>query len=414
MTFKPWMKKMMVTGMAVSMLASGGASAFAGDRDKRDDRRDDGKIEIKDDGKIEFKDGRIEVKGNAKLILSFPDLTGGDVEWAARYIASLASKRVFEGYEDGTFQPRKPITRIEAITAAVRLMGLREQAESSAEMNTELNFKDADKIKRDYAWATGYVAVALENDLFLETDESVQPEKPADRLWATTLLVKALKLTAEAKAQMNATLPYKDAKQIPAGSVGYVEVARSKGLIQGYEDNTFRPNKPVTRAELAALLDRTGEQLPGEDQTLLRGTLTAAASGNVLLLNKAGLSTSVTVDANAYIYRNGTKVTLADLQAGDELRVRTYNGAAIFIEVTKTAAVEQNAFTVYGIYKGMTLNEQGKIATVKISQTSNTTVQEAVYSVSPNVTITGGTLPADNKLLELKGSNTTVTQIKIF
>ena len=60
------------------------------------------------------------------------------------YIIRLASKGVFKGYEDGTFKPQQQITRIESIVAAVRLMGLRDQAESAAEMGTKLNFKDAD------------------------------------------------------------------------------------------------------------------------------------------------------------------------------------------------------------------------------------------------------------------------------
>ncbi len=108
------------------------------------------------------------------------------------------------------FKPEKTVTRIEAITAAVRLMGLREQAESDAEKPTKLNFKDADKIP---SWAVGYVAVALENDLFTESDDSVKPNEDADRLWATTLLVKALKLEAEAKAQMTAHLHLKMRKK---------------------------------------------------------------------------------------------------------------------------------------------------------------------------------------------------------
>lgn len=404
-TKKPMLQKILATGVALSLLLAGGANAFA-----------DGKR-----GDDDSKDGnRVELMGNVTIKLTFPDLRGGDVEWAERYIASLASKRVFEGYEDGTFQPRKPITRIEAITAAVRLMGLREQAESPAEMNTTLNFKDADKLKSQYPWATGYVAVALENDLFLESDTSVQPDKPADRLWATTLLVKAMKLTAEAKANMNVTLPYKDAKQIPAGSVGYVEVARQKALINGYEDNTFRPNQPVTRAELAALLDRTGDQLPdnangtGQVQTLLGGKLTAAVTGNTLTLDKKGQTVTVPVDANAFIYRNGAKVTLADLKTGDVLKVRTYNGTAIFIEVTKRAEEAQSDFNVTGVYKDMTLTSDGKIGTITLTQTlSSGSVQDAVYQVSSDVKISGGTLPSPGKTLELKGKGSVVTEIKI-
>ena len=94
----------------------------------------------------------------------------------------------------------------------------------------------------------------MRTDLFTESDDSVLPNEEANRLWATTLLVKALKLEAEAKAQMKATLAFKDAKKIPAGSVGYVKVAVDKGLVNGFEDNTFKPEQRVTRAELAALL----------------------------------------------------------------------------------------------------------------------------------------------------------------
>jgi hypothetical protein len=414
MNTKKTMKAMIAAGLAVSMLAGGGASALANGNGKGNGNgKDPGR---NNDNKYtsQAKDN-YKTNGNINIILNFPDVKGADVEWAMKYIASLASKRVFEGYEDGSFQPRKPITRIEALTAAVRLMGLREKAESQEEMNSNLNFKDADLIKKQYGWATGYVAVAAENDLFMETDDKIQPEKPADRLWATTLLVKALKLDAEAKARMNDKLTFRDANQIPAGSVGYVKVALEKGLIDGYEDNTFRPERPVTRAELAALLDRTGEQLPGngagQDQTLVTGKLSAAPAGNVLLVEKDGQTVSVVVDANAFIYRNGTRVALNALVAGDTLKIRTYNGTALFVEVT--SAVTNPTFSVIGLYKDMTLTPEGKIATIKIAQTVSGTVQEAVYNVAPTVTITGGSLPAADRVVELKGSNALVTEIKI-
>lgn len=416
MKTKKTMKAMLAAGLAVSMLAGGGASALAHGNDKGNGN---GKGPGNNNGNkytSQAKDNNYKTNGNINIILNFPDVKGADVEWAMKYIASLASKRVFEGYEDGSFQPRKPITRIEALTAAVRLMGLREKAESQEEMNSNLNFKDADLIKKQYGWATGYVAVAAENDLFLESDDKIQPEKPADRLWATTLLVKALKLDGEAKARMNDKLTFRDANQIPAGSVGYVKIALEKGLIDGYEDNTFRPERPVTRAELAALLDRTGEQLPGngpgQDQTLVTGKLSAAPAGNVLLVEKDGKTVSVAVDANAFIYRNGTRVELNALAAGDMLKIRTFNGTAFFVEVTQAAA--NPTFSVIGLYKNMTLTAEGKIATIQIAQTVSGTVQEAVYNVAPTVTITGGSLPAADRMVELKGSNALVTEIKIY
>lgn len=389
-------KKFLVTGLAAAMMLGGTTSVFADGKGKGHDKKDDDKIHF---------------NGNVQIILNFDDVKGADVEWASKNIASLASKRVFEGYEDGTFQPRKEITRIEAITAAVRLMGLRDKAESSAEINTDLNFKDADKIKSKYPWAVGYVAVAAENDLFLETDDTVQPEKPADRLWATTLLVKALRLDGEAKAKINTKLTFKDAGQIPAGSVGYVAVATQRGLIDGYEDNTFRPNRPVTRAELAALLDRTGDQLPDQDHALITGKLSASANGNVLSVERNGVITEVVVDSNAFIFRNGAKTTLSNLKAGDEVKIRTYDNRAVFVEVTKLADVQD--FNVTGVYHSITLGTDGKITSVTIKQTVNGTEQLATYTVSPNVRITDGTLPAPNHSLDLKGTNGVVTRIDI-
>ncbi|WP_051620264.1 S-layer homology domain-containing protein [Paenibacillus sp. UNC451MF] len=340
-------KKVMVTGLTMAMVFGGSTAAFAdngkGKGNDKDRGRDAVQTKYNGNGNNKNNDSDIYINNlnvkNMTIKLSFDDVKGADVEWAARYIASLASKRVFEGYEDGTFQPRKTITRIEAITAAVRLMGLRDQAESTEAMNSNLNFKDADKIKQKYPWAVGYVAVALQNDLFQESDDSVQPEKEADRLWATTLLIKALKLQEEAKAKMSTKLSFKDANKIPAGSVGYVEEAIEKQLVDGYEDNTFRPDRSVTRAELAALLDRTGNQLP--DNTAISGKLDAAVSNNTLTVTKNGQPYTVELDSNAFIYRNGAKVAASELRAGDQVTVRTYGGKAIFVEVTK--AVNDNS-----------------------------------------------------------------------
>ncbi|WJH32401.1 S-layer homology domain-containing protein [Paenibacillus sp. CC-CFT747] len=355
--------------------------------------------------------------GNLNLIINFNDIKGGDVEWAMRYIASLASSRVFEGYEDGSFQPRKPISRIEAITAAVRLMGLRDKAESAEEMSTKLNFRDGDQVAKKYPWAVGYVAVALENDLFGEDENAIQPEKPADRLWATTLLVKALKLDAEAHAKMNTQLPFRDANKIPAGSVGYVAVAIEKGLIDGYDDNTFRPERPVTRAELAALLDRTGENLPGREQGVVAGKV-SAISGNVLTINKDGKETQVTLDPATFVFRNGTRAAITDLQVGDVVKVRVYNNIAVFVEVLK-ASDDKQQFTVDGVFNYATWNNQGKIASVTITQSVYDNVygnqtQVKTYNVAPELKIIGDAAKlVPNALVQLKGWENLVRSIEI-
>ncbi|NRF94111.1 S-layer homology domain-containing protein [Paenibacillus frigoriresistens] len=394
---KNLMKKFVATGLVFTMVMGGASAAFAKGND-HDDRGNGNKNQYNQN---------INVKGNIQIRINFNDLKGA--QWAMRYIASLASKQVFEGYEDGTFKPDNSVTRIEAITAAVRLMGLRDKAESAAAMQTKLNFKDADKIP---SWAVGYVAVALENDLFTENDDSVKPQEEANRLWATTLLVKALKLEAEAKTKMNTTLTFKDANKIPAGSVGYIEEAIEKKLVDGFEDNTFRPGQNVTRAQLAALLDRTSSQLPDE-QNAIAGSVSGAVYNNVLPVTKAGVTTQYVLHPDAFILRNGVKVPASALQVGDEVKVRSFNNQVVFVEVTKLADVNQS-FDVLGTLNATTLNAQGKIATISITQNINGVNQTTIYNVAADVALTGN-LGAftQGHLIQLKGQNQVVSSIDV-
>lgn len=408
-------KKWMITGLTLAMVLGGSSAAFAhGDDhgDKGQDNKGDhgskaSHINMNAKGNVQVGDG------NTQFIINFGDVKGADVEWAVKNIASLASKHVFEGYEDGTFRPRQSISHIEAITAAVRLMGLKDKA--LAEMNTQLNFKDADKIP---SWAVGYVAVAVENDLFLETDTSVQPEKAASRLWATTLLIKALKLDTEAQTKMNTHLTFKDANKIPAGSVGYIEEAIEKGLITGFEDNTFRPNEPVTRAQLAALLDRTNDQMTGNGA--VKGTVTSVVYDNSISLSNNGATTVYPLDPNAFIYRDGVKVTATSLQVGDMVNVHLYNGIAIFVEVKQNAApvttpppVTPSAFTISGLFDHFGYNAQNQID--RITMTQNGGTQASIYNVAPGVVIQGDlNLLVANHPITIKGnSSNLVTTIVI-
>lgn len=372
---KRMVKNVVITTLTLSMIMAGTTAAFA------DEGHGHGHGHGPKPGDNEnFGWGNGKFGGNININLNFSDMR--NAEWAMEHIASLASKQVFKGYGDGTFRPLQPVSRIEALTAAVRLLGLESQAQS--EMNTQLNFKDANLIDQKYAWAVGYVAVAAEHDLFSTSADKVEPNHPASRLWATTLLVKALNLQDEAEANMNAHLDFKDAKEIPAGSVGYVDVAIKKGLITGYGDKTFKPNKPVTRAELATLLDRTNNQLPGSSQSgNVTGTVVSALSGGKLTVNSNGQTIQLTVNANAYIYSGSTRIQASDIKVGDQITARSVNNQVIFILDQGTNGGTGSA-PQQGVYTGTVLapasNSQLSInsnnQTIQLPLASNAVVVE--------------------------------------
>ncbi len=350
--------------------------------------------------------------GKSAIHLDYKDLNGKEWKWAYEPIIRLAAQGVFNGYEDGSFKPRNNISRIEALVAAVRLLGLKEEAEKPENKNANLNFKDFDQLQKKYGWAVGYVAVALENDLFSETDTKIQPDKPASRLWASVLLVKAMKLEAEAKTKMDTVLPFRDAKEIPAGSVGYIAVALEKNLIKGYNDNTFQPNRPVTRAELASLLDRVDQQLPEEGRAQAIVGKVETVANNALTVRKSdGTAVTVPVDANVFIFRDNVKASLSALKSGDEALVRTYEGKAVFIEVTQTAEANTQ-FVDSGMLTSFTLNPDGKLTTVSLNKTLNGVTHVIIYNVDANVSISGGGLTSNVNVV-VRGTNSLVQTIEI-
>lgn len=274
------------------------------------------------------------------ILLQFKDLK--NAEWALRYIASMEAEGVFRGYEDGTFRPSEAISRVQAVVTAVRLMGLEDEA--SAKANTQLNFKDADKISHDYGWATGYIAVALEKGLFDAGETELHPGQPASRLWVASLLVRAMGLENEALQKMNTKLPFADADRIPATSVGYVAVAVEKGILKGYPDNTFQPKNPVTRAEMSALLDRTNVQLPTDmklkkkrNKIEMEGRITAISGNSLTIRDEDGKENTFDLSDKILVFHSDGRGSMASLSVGDKIEIKFKHGRAVLIEVEKKA-----------------------------------------------------------------------------
>lgn len=292
-------------------------------------------------------DGRIQV------ILEFDDAE--EAQWALEYIGKMKAKNVIAGYPDGTFQPNKPVKRVEAIVMAVRLMGLEEEAKAKSP-EIQLHFKDAKQINNQYAWAKGYIAVALENGLFDASEDKIQPDKPASRIWVSSLLVRALGLQQEALEQMTEVPDFKDAHEIPAGAIGYVNVAVEQGIVSGYPDETFKPNKSVTRAEMAALLDRTDDGLlENEGALLVSGKVTAisfdedsvtgdvygATDGSVTVETFNGESFTYLISSDLLVQYHERFVRADQLKVDDVVTLVVKDGAVVEAALTADEAVEE-------------------------------------------------------------------------
>lgn len=98
-------------------------------------------------------------------------------------------------------------------------------------------------------------------------DDTFRPDAPVTRAEFTVLLARALNLTGG-----GAALSFRDKDAIGEWVQAAVAQAVQAGLIHGYEDNSFRPDARISRAEMAQMLAAAAKQSPGSKYTGVAAT----------------------------------------------------------------------------------------------------------------------------------------------
>ena len=180
----------------------------------------------------------------------FSDLPSN--HWAYDAIMELADLGVINGMGDGTYNPDGTVTREQFIKLLVCAND--EQNDSYP----AVDFVDVD----DNSWSYEYICTGLSNGIFgldeLE-DDKFEPQKGIDRdtvaLWSVNKL----------GVWLDEENDFKDSFKID--NTEAVATAVEEGIIVGYEDNTFRPDNTLTRAEAAVIIKRTIDKI-SDNKTL--------------------------------------------------------------------------------------------------------------------------------------------------
>lgn len=252
--------------------------------------------------------------------------------WAGGPIQKMYLKGVVKGYADGAYRANDSVRRVEAIVMLDRVLGLEEQAQAATYIPAA--FFDQKSVD---AWARGYIAVAVTKGLISGEDlRALRPNEDALRYEIAVFLVRALGLESEAGQRQGAALSFGDFLSIPKWARGYVAIASEKGLMTG-ADGLFRPDKPVTRGELAALLARLDKLLDNAlDANEVKGTiLNVLADPPYSLTLKTAWGSEVTlpVALGSGVYRSGKPAALREIMPYDEVVLQKDSaGNAVFIE----------------------------------------------------------------------------------
>ena len=160
------------------------------------------------------------------------------------------------GYEDGTVRPGANITRAEVATIFFRLL-TDETRESYWSQSS--GFTDV----ASGAWYNNAVSTLTRAGILDGyEDGSFRPNASITRAEFTKIAVSFFKHVGGASAN-----PFSDVPD-SAWYAEFVKAAAELGLIDGYEDGTFRPNAPITRAEACTIVNRTLGRAPDKDNLL--------------------------------------------------------------------------------------------------------------------------------------------------
>mgnify|MGYP006068135281 CR=1 FL=1 len=317
--------------------------------------------------------------------------------WAFSYIGELVDKGVLAGYENGSFRPENTVTRAEWAKIMVLAAGL------------PVNDNNVYFTDMQGHWANMYVNTARDY-LSAYTDGTYKPDQAAVREDVTVSMVR-LKGYDTSNVDYSYLNQFSDTVSISNSLKAYVAVAVEKGLIDGFEDGTFRGQNTLTRAEAAALLWRAFQY--GSDNKLadIPDTTIATAkpsdqntvsSGNTTPTQKpSAQSTAKPSTPTQAIKPEEEKPYAVDTLAQADLKYDfTYDGDMIYyIEGSDVYSLDPHSGNTKAVYdtSGLTLEktklqerEVTRTVAVPKSETDNESMETEAPADAEDNDITGG------------------------
>jgi len=174
--------------------------------------------------------------------------------WCYDKILFFEEHGYVSGYGDGEFKPDKTITRAEYVTIVNNFFGYEPDKSNTAKFS---DVSEAD-------WFEPYVSEAVKRGYISGyPDGTFKPYEPIRRQEATVILAKILNIHDEKydDDHEDGLSQYNDGDDIDDWAYDAVHSYSIHNFINGYEDNTIRLFRNVTRAETVQLLNTVEEKV---------------------------------------------------------------------------------------------------------------------------------------------------------
>ena len=164
------------------------------------------------------------------------------------------------GYVDGTVRPNNLITRAEVTTIFFRLLSDESRSEFWSQTNP---YSDVSR----NLWCNNAISTLTNAGIILGyNDGTFKPDAPITRAQLAAIAVRFSTVIYDGDSTFN---------DVPSShwASRYIALAEYLGWINGYRDNTFKPDQYITRAEAITLINRVLER-DVEEEYMLPGMIT--------------------------------------------------------------------------------------------------------------------------------------------
>ena len=181
-----------------------------------------------------------------------------DNHWAEEYVYwATFDVPVFSGYPDGSYRPNRSITRAEFISMLKKILDASDQKVliSNSSMMPYTDITENHWAYHNILFLYDYLNEAKQADLLFSeifVDLRLRPDLPISR-YEVALLTHSI---STPPARLNNNRP--SFSDISRSDEHYIRINElvENGMLSGYEDGTFRPNNPLTRAEAAVMAQK--------------------------------------------------------------------------------------------------------------------------------------------------------------
>lgn len=242
------------------------------------------------------------------------DISGS---YAENEIQSLIEHGIISGYEDGTFQPAKAMSRAEFAKIIALALDLKEKPDQAAV------FKDI----AASSWYRGYVGAITEHAITNGTStDTFSPDASVTREELVVFFIRGLGLE-EAARKLPLDTKLADLAEVSSWAQPAVSLAFSIGFINGMEEGGTVKFNPKQYADRQALARLAYEFITNKARYAEKAAaMTASDSANPISEVKAISNTAVEVtfkqelaEANLSDFSlNGLKITKAELKSGSK------------------------------------------------------------------------------------------------